>query len=141
MTQLGGVYVGDMEEMQAVDLFYRRSELHCDDESMEEVKMIVEELGYLALAITLAGTYVSTTYRLQTDIKAYLPEYRRRRRALLERRPDIAVHQYSASVLTTWETSYQAIAESDCPEASVFITMLSFLSSDDIFLELFGAGV
>ena len=141
MTRLGGIHVGDMEEAQAIELFYRCSELHRDNESVEEVEAIVKELGYLALAITLAGTYIGTTHRLRSDIKKYLPEYRQRRRQLLDRPPDSAVHQYSKSVLTTWETSYQAIAESNCPEASVLLTLLSFLSSDDIFPELFGAGI
>jgi hypothetical protein len=49
------------------------------------------------------------------------------------------MHQYSESVLTTWETSYAAVA-SQCAEASVLMTMLSFLSFDDIYLELFRAG-
>ncbi|KAL9090851.1 MAG: hypothetical protein Q9165_005059 [Trypethelium subeluteriae] len=129
MTRSGGVQVGDMDETQAVDLFCKCSELHCDYESIEEVKAIVKELGYLALAIILAGTYVATTPRLQTDIKAYLPEYRQRRRKLLDRRPERIMHQYSESVLTTWETSYQAIADSDCPEASLFF-------DDAVILEL-----
>ncbi|KAL9071898.1 MAG: hypothetical protein Q9157_005304 [Trypethelium eluteriae] len=141
MTRLGGVQVGDMEEAQAIDLFCRCSEVQRDDGSIEEVKAIVRELGYLALAITLAGTYVGTTPRLQFDIKAYLPEYRQRRRELLKRKPESILHQYSESVLTTWETSYQAISDSDYPEAADIMTMLSFLSSDDIFLQLFNTGL
>ncbi|KAF2234939.1 TPR-like protein [Viridothelium virens] len=141
MTRLGGVQVGDMEEVQAIDLFCRCSEVQRDDGSIEEVKAIVRELGYLALAITLAGTYVGTTPRLQFDIKAYLPEYRQRRRELLKRKPESILHQYSESVLTTWETSYQAISDSDYPEAADIMTMLSFLSSDDIFLQLFNTGL
>ncbi|KAI9686760.1 MAG: Kinesin light chain 3 [Bathelium mastoideum] len=141
MTQLGGVEVGDMDERQAVNLFCKCSELHDDDGNIKEVKSIVKELGYLALAITLAGTYVGTTRHLQSNIKGYLPEYRQRRRELLKRRPETLIHQYSESVLTTWETSYQAIIDSDCPEASVLMTILSFLSSDDIFPQLFGTGI
>lgn len=46
-----------------------------------------------------------------------------------------ACHQ----VLTTRETSYKAITN-QLPEASALMTMLSFLSFDDIFLRLFGIG-
>jgi len=91
------------------------------------------------MAVSLAGTYVGRTRRLQSDIKSYLPEYRQRRRELLLRMAESLIHQYSESVLTTWETSYQAVADQR-PETSVLMTMLSFLSFDDIFLRLFGVG-
>jgi hypothetical protein len=140
MTPLEGVQVGDMEEAQAAELFYRDSRLRRDNHDVEyAVKAIVKELGYLALAVTLSSTYVGRTPRLQSDITAYLPEYRRRRRELLKRKPESLIHQYSESVLTTWETSYDAIHEQR-PEASILMTMLSFLSFDDIFLQLFGIG-
>jgi tetratricopeptide (TPR) repeat protein len=136
MTRLEGVQVGDMEEAEAVQLFCGYSRLRQNDQ-ITEVKAIVKELGYLALAVTLASTYVGRTPRLQSDIKAYLPEYRQRRRQLLERKPERLIHQYSESVLTTWETSYQAIHEQS-PDASTLMTMLSFFGFDDIFLQLFG---
>ena len=137
MTQMAGVQVGNMEEVQAVELFYRYSRLRRNDRDIEqEVKAIVQELGCLALAVSLASTYVGRTPRLRSDITAYLPEYRQRRRELLKRKPERLIHQYSESVLTTWETSYDAIHEQS-PEASALMTMLSFLSFDDIFLQLF----
>jgi tetratricopeptide (TPR) repeat protein len=138
MTALEGVQVSEMDEAQAVELFYRYSQLQRNNLDIEaEMKAIVKELGYLALAITLAATYVGRTRRLQSDIKAYLPEYKQRRRELLDRKPESLIHQYTSSVLTTWETSYQAVADQHL-EASVLMTMLSFLSFDDIFLQLFG---
>ncbi|KAF2804628.1 TPR-like protein [Mytilinidion resinicola] len=138
MTRLEGVQVGDMEEAQAAELFYKYSRLRRDNQDIEhEVRAIVKELGYLALAVTLASTYVGRTPRLQSDVKAYLPEYRQRRRELLKRKPESLIHQYSESVLTTWETSYHAIHEQSS-EASTLMTMLSFFSFDDIFLQLFG---
>ncbi|KAH0562801.1 hypothetical protein GP486_002573 [Trichoglossum hirsutum] len=137
MTRLDGVHVGEMEEAQAAELFYRYSRLQRDDRGVEdEIRAIVKELGHLALAVTLAATYVGRTPRLQSNIKAYLPEYRRRRHELLSRRSESLIHQYSESVLTTWETSYHAIND-QCPEASILMTMLSFLSFDDVFPRLF----
>ena len=112
MTRLGGVHVKEMmEEAQATELFYRYSQLQRHSQSVgDEIRTIVKELEYLALAVTLAATYVGRTPRLQSDIAAYLPDYRRRRRELLNRKPESLVHQYSESVLTTRETSYQTIA-------------------------------
>ncbi|OCL06050.1 hypothetical protein AOQ84DRAFT_86231, partial [Glonium stellatum] len=140
MARLDGVQVGEMEEGQAVELFRRYSQLpQSDADTEDDIKAIVKELGYLALAITLAATYVGRTRRLQSDIKAYLPEYKERRRELLSRKPESLIHQYSESVLTTWETSYKAITD-QLPEASALMKMLSFLSFDDIFLQLFDIG-
>jgi len=137
MMQQEGVRVGEMEEVQAVELFYCYSRLPREDaEIRDQVTIIVRELGCLALAVTLAAAHVGRTPRLQSDIKGYLSEYRQWRRELLERKPEKLVHQYSESVLTTWETSYRAVAE-QCPEGSVLMTMLSCLSFDDIFLGLF----
>jgi hypothetical protein len=102
MTPLKGVQVGEMEEAQAAELFYWYSQLQWDSQGLEdEIRAIVKELGYLALAVTLAATYVGRTPLLQSDIKAYLPEYRQRRHELLKRKPEILIHQYSKSVLTT----------------------------------------
>jgi len=137
MSQLPGVQVGEMEKQQAVELFYRYSQLQRDNQDVTgEITAIVEELGYLALAITLASTYVGRTH---CDIKAYLPGYRQRRRELLNRKPVSLIHQYKESVLTTWETSYRAVAEQN-PGASVLMTTLSFLNFDDIYLQLFRFG-
>jgi hypothetical protein len=137
MTRLEEVQVGEMEAGQAAELFQRYAKLSRDrSNAQDEVLCIVKELGCLALAVTLAATYVGSTPRLQGNIKAYLPEYRQRRQELLQRKPVSLVHQYSESVLTTWETSYVAVA-SQCAEASMLLTILSFLSFDDIYLELF----
>lgn len=137
MTRLEGVQVGEMEAGQAAELFQKYARIyHNGVSTKDKVLCIVKELGCLALAVTLAATYVGRTPRLQSNIKAYLPEYRERRRELLQRKPESLVHQYSESVLTTWETSYAAIA-GQCVEASVLMTILSFLSFDDIYLGLF----
>jgi tetratricopeptide (TPR) repeat protein len=139
MTRLEGVQVGEMEAAQAAELFQKYARISRDDATVpDEVLAIVKELGCLALAVTLAATYVGSTPRLQSNIKAYLPEYRQRRRELLRRKPESLVHQYSESVLTTCETSYAAAA-GQCVEATVLMTVLCFLSFDDIYLELFCA--
>jgi hypothetical protein len=101
MTRLEGVHVG---EAQAMELFYSYSKLRRDTSEVEQkIGVIVDELGNLALAITLASTYVWRTPRLQANIKSYLPEYRRRRQELLQRKPERLIHQYGESVLTTWK--------------------------------------
>jgi tetratricopeptide (TPR) repeat protein len=136
MTQLEEVNVAEMEPSEAAELFIRCAKLTNDSQAGTEVELIVKELGYLALAITLAGSYVSMTPRLSSDLKQFLPEYRRRRKALLSQKPKRLIHQYGESVLGTWEISFSAI-ERQSPEASRLLTLLAFLHFDDIFQDLF----
>ena len=130
--------VGEMADSEAMDLFYKSSRIKDHGQGTEnEIKDIVKELGHFALAISLAGTYVSKTPRLGSDLKRYLPEYHQRRRELLSRKPEKLVHQYGENVFTTWETSFLAI-DRHCPVACRLLTLIAFLSFDDIFLGLFG---
>ncbi|KAI4219521.1 MAG: hypothetical protein L6R36_008266 [Xanthoria steineri] len=101
---------------------------------------IVKELGYLALAITLAGLYVSVTPRLSSNIRGYLPEYRRRRKELLRRRPKQQVYRYGESVLSIWESSFNAVA-TQSPAAARLLGVLASISFDDIFLRMFDLSV
>jgi tetratricopeptide (TPR) repeat protein len=141
MSPLEGVEVGEMDESQAMELFFRLSTLNDRLQGIEdEVKPIVKELGYLALAITLAGTYVAQTPRLISNIRQYLPDFRQRRRELLNQKPRDLVDQYSDSVLTTWESSFRAMAD-QCSGASELLTLLAFLNSEDIFLGLFNVNL
>jgi hypothetical protein len=96
-----------MEPSEAKELFMRYSKLKSVLRWTEvEVNAIVKELGYLALAITLTGSYVSTTQRLLSDIRQYVPEYHRPRQILLSQKPKRLIHQYSQSVLTTEQVHY-----------------------------------
>ena len=139
MTPLEAVEVGEMEPLEATELFQRAAKMTAiGPEARSEIGRIVEELGYLALAITLAGSYVSVTPRLSSDVGRYLPEYRQRRKELLQRRPKQHVHRYGASVLSTWESSFEAIATQD-PAAARLLCLLAFVNFEDIFVDLFGA--
>ncbi|KAM0715421.1 hypothetical protein Q7P37_008919 [Cladosporium fusiforme] len=118
-------------------LFVRRADLSQTTKEVDaEIDEVVEELGCLALAVTLAGAYIAATPRLRPHPGKYLVAYRKRQKALLDRMPKLHVEQYGKSVLTTWETSYAAIAKR-CPEAVNLLTFLAFLSPNDLFLELF----
>ncbi len=79
ITTLDAVEVAEMEPPEAIELFQRYAKIREKGQDIAtEVAQIVKELGYLALAITLAGSYVSVTPRLWSDIERYLPEYRQR---------------------------------------------------------------
>ena len=137
LTELEAVEVGEMEESEAADLFYKCSQLQSTRPgAAEEVFIITEELGKLALAITLAGSYVAVTPRLRSDVRLYLPEYRARRKELLSVKAKKQIHRYGESVLSTWETSFAAVARQSAVAARL-LSFLAFLNFDDIFPSLF----
>jgi hypothetical protein len=132
-----GVNVGELEEPQAIDLFLKCAEIPSTEKTEAEAQAIVNELGCLALAITISGTYVSQTPRLSSHLPAYLEDYRQRRQALLAEQPDDLIDRYGHSVMTVWETSY-AVVHDQLPEACRILTLLAFINYEDIFLDLFG---
>ncbi|KAM0293719.1 hypothetical protein ACHAPM_011519 [Fusarium culmorum] len=137
MSTFEGVSVEELEESQSVELFLACAEIQPAREGVSaETKLIVHELGYLALAVSMAGRYVLQTPRLSSNLSAYLDEFRNRRRDLLSETPDKLVARYHHSVMTVWETSYDAVSE-QLPEAARLLTLLCFIHFDDIFLELF----
>ena len=137
ITTLEAVEVADMELLEAVELFQRCAKIKEKGQDIAtEVAHIVKELGCLALAITLAGSYVSVTPRLSSDIRRYLPEYLQRRKELLRQRAKRHIHQYRESVLSTWEVSFEAIKDHD-PAAARLLGLLAFVNFEDIFLGLF----
>ena len=66
---LDAVEVADMEPLEAIELFQWYAMLTEEEPDVtREVDEIVREHGYLALAITLAGSYVSVTARFENHI-------------------------------------------------------------------------
>ncbi|KAB8356490.1 hypothetical protein FH972_024073 [Carpinus fangiana] len=129
------IKVGKIEEPKAIDLFKKYVKLKNDKQEVE-VKLIVKELGYLALAVTLAGFYISQTPDLTLDLRNYLPRYRRQRKHLLDQRPRKVVHQYGESVLTTWEALFESLGKQS-PASAHFLMLLACISPDDIYTGLF----
>ncbi|OQN95386.1 hypothetical protein B0A48_18634 [Cryoendolithus antarcticus] len=137
MTELEAIEVGKLAPVEAVEMFMRCAKLSdAAGAGREETALIVAELDYLALAVTLAGTYVAATPRIRANLAEYLPEYRRRRKVLLGRKAKQQIHAYGESVLSTWETSCATIAK-QCPVAVRLLSFFAFLDPADIFLEMF----
>ena len=135
MTSLPPIQVGSMMVSEAVELFSTCSgyDSTTDQAKIEMIEMIVQELGCLALAITLAGSYVSETH---LELDKYLEEFRHRRKEMLDEKAENLVHGYSKSVLATWESSFRAITKRSV-NASRLLMLLAFIHYDDIRLNLF----
>ena len=102
----------------------------------DHVYEIVEELGFFALAVSLAGYYVKQTPWLSSDLARYLPQYRQKRKEILSEKPRQAVHCYKANVLTTWETSFSAV-QARSPSAANLFLLVCWLNPNDISMDLF----
>jgi tetratricopeptide (TPR) repeat protein len=140
MTDLEVVEVGEMGSEEAVALFRKHAQLRCEGPGVDdEVSRIVNELGFLALAIALAGSYVGAMPQLRSNLHLYLPEYRAQRRRLLDNKPKKHIHRYGESVLSTWETSFVAVMRQSVIAANL-LSLLAFLNFDDIYPTLFEFG-
>jgi len=137
MSTQEAVAVAEMSEVEAAQLFRKCAKLKQTNEQLnQDIEAIVKELGYLALAITLAGAYVHETPSLSSDLGRYLEEFQRQRKRLLGQRAHRLVHQYGESVLSTWETSFNAVQQQSRMAAQL-LSLLAFLNFDDILLPLF----
>ena len=77
MTMGEAVEVADMELSEGIEPFQPCAKIQNPERDLKaEVDRIVKELGCLALAITLAGSYVSVTPRISSNIRRDLSEYR-----------------------------------------------------------------
>ncbi|MBA7490595.1 hypothetical protein ES702_01133 [subsurface metagenome] len=134
MSSYDSVEVEKMSKTEAKLLFLRNANmLHKCEEADREASKIVEELGCLALAVALAGSYVSET---KIEVQQYLPRYRADRTRMLALKPRKLEHQYTEGVLSTWELSFAAL-QRQSPVAAQLLILLAFLNPNDIFLGLF----
>ena len=94
--------------------------------------IIEQELGYLALAVVQAGTYIP---RFECGFGRYLEMYRERRGELLEeyRNQVQKIDDYEWTVYTTWTMSFERLS----PQAATFLKICAFLHHDGISEAIF----
>ncbi|KAJ7448384.1 hypothetical protein FB451DRAFT_1533061 [Mycena latifolia] len=121
--------VAGMEETDAVDLLLRSSAQHITDHNRETATRIVKVLCHLPLAIIQAGAFISKS----GDLWGYLELYELNRVQLLSERPTQSHDNYSWTVYTTWQISFDKLSE----QAKSLFKLCSFLHyqgiSEDIF--------
>lgn len=119
--------IGTMERSQAVELMMR-STRRADGRNDAEV--LVEQLGFLALAIVQAAGYIS---QHEITFSEYLDMYQQSRKDLLTHNIIQHTDGYRKSVYTTWEISFQALQ----PLSRTFLEICAFLHHTDIPEDLF----
>jgi tetratricopeptide (TPR) repeat protein/transcriptional regulator with XRE-family HTH domain len=129
----------EVEQMGLVEgtrlLLHRALRLQATDEECNEATNIVIALDGFPLALDQAGAYIEETGCSFSD---YFQLYEQHRATLLARRGRQATN-YPASVVTTWEISFQKIAQSQ-PAAAELLRLCAFLFPDYIPEELLTQG-
>jgi hypothetical protein len=134
-----GLKVGELEVEDATNLLLSRSNIGPAGETPEAKAVaaeIVEELGYLALAIEQAAAYIRETLR---DLFKFLPSYRKDRKSHHSKLSKANRIYYTGSVSTTWHLSFQQIGKNN-KDASKLLRILSFLNPDGILTDFLKAG-
>jgi tetratricopeptide (TPR) repeat protein len=94
--------VGDLDEKASIELLLRLSSCRINDANTVLASQIAEELGYLPLALTHAGGYIS----IHGGLSSYLETYRKSRREMLEHLPPGLPSNYNLAVAATIEMSF-----------------------------------
>ena len=138
--------VGSLSETEGLDLLLYRSHQERTNDNVKEGTTIVRKLGCLALAIDQAAAYI--TFR-QLPLMHFLDHYERRKKMILNHTPDSvweyrrtlgdAEDQTSLSTFTTWEMSFQQIAQDESEQRNIghFLTLAAFLNPAKISEDLF----
>lgn len=129
------VLVEGLPPESAVDLLLHHAGIEAPSETQRALgHQVVSEMGYLALAVDLAGAFIRT---LRGDIKRYSRMYaeskdRVNKLALKENR-NAAVSSYPYSLFTAWDVSRNSLSAS----AQNLLHLLSFFHRDYISLDIF----
>jgi tetratricopeptide (TPR) repeat protein len=124
-----------MEPEEAIDLMLKVSLQDLSNEALRvDAGQLVTGLGYLALAINQAASYIA---KRACALNEYLDILQKRRKLLMK---DLASKQnsrnYPWSVYTTWEISFRSVQEKSLL-ASQVLQIFSYLHNDQIPKEIF----
>ncbi|KAG8711946.1 hypothetical protein FRC09_020334 [Ceratobasidium sp. 395] len=101
-------------------------------EDRETANGVVQDLGYLALAIVQAGAYI---WRTSCTFRSYRQLYKERPQQILDRHTKMPanIEGYERTIYATWKMSYDLLDE----RAQKTLWLLAYLQRDRITLEIF----
>jgi tetratricopeptide (TPR) repeat protein len=132
-----GLEVGVFEAQTATEMLLLRSDMpeKGDDKTKAHAMMIVQELGFLALAIEQAAAFIRVSLK---DISKFMAVYTASREKFLHERP--AQHwNYPHVVATTWSMSFGSVKERN-RNAAELLNLFAFLNPDGILVEFLERG-
>ncbi|KAJ7437969.1 hypothetical protein FB451DRAFT_1107983 [Mycena latifolia] len=121
--------VSDMEEEDAVDLLLTSAAQDITHYNKDVAAQIVKVLHYLPLAIIQAGAFMSKS----GNLGSYLALYEHNKARLLTEQPVQTHDNYSWTVYTTWQISFDQLSE----QAKTFLKLCSFLHYHGISENIF----
>ncbi|KAG8717983.1 hypothetical protein FRC09_013341 [Ceratobasidium sp. 395] len=127
--------VGQMESEDAIELLLTKARMKDDVLSREEresAAKLVEDLGYLALAVVHAGAYIFCS---KTSIEKYRKQCLDNAQASLERYSKLAgnTEEYEKTVYTTWVMSYERLK----PQTQQILGLMAYLHHGGITEDIF----
>jgi tetratricopeptide (TPR) repeat protein len=133
-----GVEVPLLDQEDAITLLSSLTKITVTPESTEEqqAEAIVEDLGYLPLAIEQAAAYIR---QVAGDFGTYQRQYRQSCDTIHRWVPS-GNRSYPYSVATTWSMSFDAVQHTHTHAAELF-RLLSFLNPDGVLVDFLLAGV
>jgi tetratricopeptide (TPR) repeat protein len=128
----------------ALTLLFKQSQVSETASTLEEAEKIIDRLGYHALAITQAGSYIRAQ---KINVKDFFAHYDEQRKAILEQTPQMTTYrklmgnaekETAMNVFTTWELSFVQLLGDDSlgPQCANVLTLFAFFDSKDISEEL-----
>jgi len=139
-------------EKDALSLLFKQSRVITSESTLLHGKIIVKRLGYHALAIRQAGSYISLH---KIELHKFMDRYQRQRSRvqILNQTPQMSEYrrkldggladtkETALSVFTTWELTFQQLKAMDTAERDRehIMTLFAFFDSKDISEELFEA--
>lgn len=102
-------------EADVLDHLLKQSQVEHDKANKKNGKLIVARLGYHAIAITQAGSYIT---QRKIQLQQFMYHYKRQRKDILQQTPQMtqyrrklsdAAGETALNVFTTWELSFQQL--------------------------------
>ena len=140
------LHVDTMErsEARALLLQHLGQDFNLASDNVQEVSdAIVDRLGYLALAIDLAGAYIHEDFshdssNQEAALKRYLANYGKHQDALLQSDYFKGLSPYDKTVWTVWDTTLETIERRHPePRARLLLAFLAHFNREIIQDELF----
>ena len=133
-----GLEIHIFNSSHAVDLLLLRAtgQKDCDPETRLIAAKVVEELGYLALAIEHAAAFIRKS---SPDISKFLDMYSKSRKEFLQDLPN-QNHPYPRAVAATLLMSFEKVRADDI-EAAELIILFAFLNPDGILVDFLQDGL
>lgn len=123
------LHLPDLEPKDAVTLLLRQADLVESAETCAIALGIVQELGYLALAVSAAGSYIAQWCALPD----YIALFKKHRRDMLGPQSHQRSEDYNRSVRAIWDLTFAKLNE-PCRQLVQVCSFLHYTSiSEDIF--------